>query len=735
MPWVRGVFAGTKIFQFAVRVGGTGFLCALLVIALALGNGALLSRGDLLPLLSPIAGTMLIGGAVLAMVTAWTSTMPGQVTTTQEISVVALAAVTGAASAAFNAEGGASLLATMLVTIGLTTALCGVAMLALGMFRLGRFVRFAPYPIFAGFLAITGWYLITGGIETIIGGHLGLDRLAEFLEPGTALKVGLAIGFVAMVEVLQRRFPSGAALPLGVLLAMAAFNIAVLGLGIQHAMLQQTGWLIQVPATGIGWPPIGLDELAAVDWWAVAHGLLFAPFVVLITAAGAMMNVSGIELDAGHDLDLNAELRSMGIGNVAAGLVGGIPGFPAVSATMLSHRAGTPYRAIGLVAGLFALAALVFAPQVLAIVPLPLLGGLLIWIGVSLTMNWLVRPMRTLRRSEYAIILIILGVSIAAGLPAGIATGLVAALLLFAVEYARVDGIRFVTSGRDFHSRSISEERRSQMAARGDAVSIIKLSGFMFFGTSDSIVQRIVAMAAGKTPGHWYAVLDFSHVTGLDSSTALSFERLRRVAGRHQFEVVFAGLGVLASRLATSGLDLSAKPFHSEATLEAALRWVEGRVLGPEPSAAADEQVSAQASLALLLGDEELAGSISSYLSRVEFGAGERLIQQGERAEDIYFIEAGQGTVILEGKVSGSVALMDFGPGTILGEVAFYSSEARSASAVAETPGTAWKLTREAIALVEAERPLAAAAFHRALARLLAERLQSANRLIRALAD
>ena len=42
---------------------------------------------------------------------------------------------------------------------------------------------------------------------------------------------------------------------------------------------------------------------------------------------------------------------------------------------------------------------------------------------------------------------------------------------------ARFDGIRFVTSGRDFHSRSISDERRSQMAARGDAVSIIKLSG------------------------------------------------------------------------------------------------------------------------------------------------------------------------------------------------------------------------------------------------------------------
>ncbi|MGC4077455.1 MAG: SulP family inorganic anion transporter [Rubrivivax sp.] len=484
----------------------------------------------------------------------------------------------------------------------------------------------------------------------------------------------------------------------------------------------------------MSWPPVGLADLLGVDWSAIGRGMIFSPFVIVITAAGAMMNVSGIELETGRDLDLNVELRSMGIGNMVVGLVGGIPGFPAVSATMLALRSGTPYRAIGVVTGLFALLALVFAPQVLGMVPLPLLGALLIWVGIELTLDWLVRPMRTLRRSEYAIILIILAVSIAAGLPAGIGTGLVAALALFAVEYARVDGIRYVASGRDFHSRSISEERRAQMMARGDAVSIIKLAGFIFFGTSDSIVQRIVAQASGRSPGHWYAVLDFSRVTGLDSSTVLSFERLRRLAENEGFRVVFAGLGPLAQRLTDSGLDFATAPFHSEPTLESALRWAEDQVLGAAPESER-QAMSAEASLARLLGDTQLAQSIFPYLDKVEFAVGERLIRQGEQAEDIYFIEAGHGAVVLESDRGEPVGLMDFEPGTILGEVAFYGSEVRSASAVAHAPGTAWRLGRAAIAKVESERPLAAAAFHRALARLLATRLQSGNRLIRALAD
>ncbi|WP_423065916.1 SulP family inorganic anion transporter [Devosia sp. CN2-171] len=700
-------------------------------VALALSNGALLARGDLLPLLTPLAGAMLVATAVLPIATAWFSTIPGQVTTTQEIAVVALAAVTGAATAAFS--GGEGLLVTILVTIGVTTTLCGVAMLALGWFRLGRITRFVPFPVFAGFLAITGWYLITGGLETIIGGHLSLGRLGEFLDPGTALKVGAGIAFVAAVEVAHRRLTSGAALPLGVLVAIVAFNLVIFALGIQRPALEEAGWLIAVPATGMSWPPVGFADFAGVDWNAVWRGLLFAPFVIVITAAGAMMNVSGIELDARRDVDLNAELRSIGLGNLASGIVGGIPGFPAVSTTMLALRLKTPYRAVGALTGLFAICALLFAPQVLGIVPLPLLGALLIWVGVSLTIDWLLRPMRTLRRSEYAIILIILAVSIGVGLPAGIATGLIAALILFAVEYARVDGIRFVASGRDFHSRAVSDERRSQLAERGDAIAIIKLGSFMFFGTSDRIVQRIARKAETGT-GPWYAILDFSRVTGFDSSTVLSFERLRRMAERDKFQVVFAGLGELSRRLVDGGLDISTAPFHSEPDLEAGLTWAESQVLGAAPAVPQDV-VSAEASLARLLGDADLADAIFPYLQRIPYEAGERLIQQGAVADDIYIVETGRGSVILENERGESVNLLDFGPGTILGEVAFYGIERRSASALATAPGAAWKLSRAALSQVETDKPLAAAAFHRALARVLAERLQSANRLIRVLAD
>ncbi len=142
-----------------------------------------------------------------------------------------------------------------------------------------------------------------------------------------------------------------------------------------------------------------------------------------------------------------------------------------------------------------------------------------------------------------------------------------------------------------------------------------------------------------------------------------------------------------------------------------------------------------KSAVARFFGDAALAKALIKYLEKVEFEPGSHLISQGSAADDIYFIASGEGVVVLEAEQGSPVRLMAFGTGTILGEVAFYRGERRSASAVAQTPVKAWLLKRSALASIERKAPKLAAAFHLQIARALAERLQNANRLIRVLAD
>lgn len=709
-------------------------VCGLLAVVLAIGHATLLARGDLAPFLPAVVGVLLATAAAMPMVTAFLSTISGQVTTTQEISVVAATTVIAAVSAAYTGDPSQpAYLATVLVTVGLTTLLCGIAMFALGAGGLGRIIRFVPYPVFGGFLAITGWYLLTGGLGTVLGHSPTFQQLWRLFEdPHAALKLGFAVAFVVIVMLLNRRFGSGALLPLAMVVGAVLFNAFVRCAGIPFAQLQDAGWIIRVPAEGIAWPPVGAQELAAVDWSAVGQGLIYAPLVVVVTVAAAMMNVSGIEIEIRGELDLNRELRSMGAGNIVSGLLGGAAGFPAVSGTLISFRMGAPYLLVSVIAGVVALVAVIFAQQLLNTVPAPLLGGLLMWLGASLLIDWVIKPLRTLRRQEHAIILIILAVSIVAGFPAGILAGLIAALLLFAVEYSRVDGIRFAATGRDYQSRMLPDTHRATLERIGGSIVIMKLSGFIFFGTSDRIVQRVANRVVPTAPEPVrFVVMDFRRVAGIDSSTVMSFERLKRLAERHDVVVVLAGLGdAIAQRLRIGGLDLAALPFRIEPDLDSAVAWAERRLL-----AEAAVAPTASAALARHLGSEALAEQLRPYCDRVTFPEGGRLIDQGASADDIFFIDSGEGVVMLEGEHGEPVKLMAFGAGTILGEVAFYLSHRRSASALATTEVMASRLTRARLADVEREAPALAAAFHYEIARALADRLQSANRLIQILAD
>lgn len=715
-----------------------GFVCGLLVVVLAIGNATLLARGDLAGALAVIVGVVLFAAVILPIATSFLSGIPGQVSSPQEISVVALGTVVGAASAAFStSREGPDFLATMLVTVALTTALGGLAMFLLGKAGLGRIIRFVPFPVFGGFLAITGWYLVIGGLETVLGHHLDFAHLAALAEPVAIAKVGLAVAFVVLIRLFYARARSGMLLPLGILAVIVLFNIAVFALGVPQAELQRLGWILAVPTQAIVWPPFGLSDLAGVDWRAVGAGLLFAPFVVVVTAAAAMMNVSGIELELKGDIDLNRELRSVGVGNMLASLVGGVPGFPSISNTLLAVRLGAPERAVGIVTGLIALAAMLFAPQLLGLAPAPLFGALLMWIGIARIIDWVIMPFRTLRRSEHAIILIILAVGIGAGFAAGIMTGLLAALLLFVFEYSRVEGVRFVTTGRDYQTRMLSDEYRAVMERHGASIVIMKLSGFVFFGTSDRIIQRVAnsSMSSTGEPVR-FVVMDFRRVSGIDSSTVMSFNRLKRLARKHGFTVVLAGLNrETAERLAKGGLDIGDKPFHVEPDLEAAVDWAEQHLLDVHAPQLSSRAGQADKSLASFLGDEALAKALVPYITEAEFAPDSYLIKQGARADDIYFIEQGEGVVVLEMDHGPPVRLMTFGNGTILGEVAFYRGERRTASAIARTRIKAWKLSRSALDEIERKAPAMAATFHYRLARALADRLHSVNRLIRLLAD
>ena len=528
-----------------------GLMCGFLGVVLSLSLGSLLFFGEMRAFVPVALGMALFTTTVVAAVAALTSRIAGVVSISEEIPVVAIAAPAAAITATMSGLVPTREIAvTIVVAAALSTVATGAVFLVLGWFRLGRLIRYMPFPVIGGFLAGTGWLILQGGISVIAGEAIGLGTLSLLLDPGTAVKVVLGVGFAAFVAVLQSHVRRPATLPVTLFAAIVAYNLVVAVLGISLDELRANGWVMPMAADAGLWPPIVPADFAVIDWSAILdHGLML-PGIVIVTVMALLMNATGIELNTGKDLDLDRELRSVGLQNLVAGAGGGLPGYPAVSLSLLSNRLGAEGRLVGLIVAAVAGGVLLLGETVLDLVPTPLLGTLLVWIGADLTYEWLIKTARRLTLWEYLIVVLIFLVIVGVSFTTGIVVGLLAAIALFVVEYARVESVRHVLTGEDYQSTfDLSEERRGLLRRHGGAILIVRLQGFLFFGTSDRLRKTMEdRLAAGQVR---FLVIDFGRVSGVDSSTVVSFVRLGQTAARRGATLVITGMNEKVSRVLT----------------------------------------------------------------------------------------------------------------------------------------------------------------------------------------
>ena len=115
------------------------------------------------------------------------------------------------------------------------------------------------------------------------------------------------------------------------------------------------------------------------------------------------------------------------------------------------------------------------------------------------------------------------------------------------------------------------------------------------------------------------------------------------------------------------------------------------------------------------------------HLESVELAAGEVLFRQGDPADFLCFVEAGELAVVLEIPGAGRVPVRRFGPGQCLGEMALYRRDTRAATVEALAPSRLWRLSSAKLQQMEREAPALALAMHHHVAGLLAERVAFAN--------
>ncbi|MFN0116566.1 MAG: SulP family inorganic anion transporter [Paracoccaceae bacterium] len=419
---------------------------------------------------------------------------------------------------------------------GLMTAtfLAGLMLVAVGLFRLGTYIKYIPYPVTVGFTAGIAVIIFASQVKDLLGLSMAGAEPPAFLakiaaiwaarETVSAAAVGLAALTVAVILGLKRVRPHWPGLLIAV--GMASVVAAVAGLPVETI------------GSRFGELPRMLPAAALPDL--TREGVLRAlPFAVSFALLGAIESLlSAVVADGmtGRRHRSNAELVAQGVANLGSAVFGGIVVTGTIARTATNVRAGSRGPVSGMLHAVFVLLFMFVAAPLATYIPLTALAGVLAvvaWNMVEKEEFWV------LLRSSAGDALVLLTTFLLVvfrDLTEGIVVGFLLGALLF---------IRRMSEAAQVEERAalVPEDEADEMrpydpaAAIDSEVVVYRIKGAFFFGAA-STVGAVLERIADRPKGF---VVDFAEVPFLDSSGAHAVELLARKLARKGGVLVLTG--------------------------------------------------------------------------------------------------------------------------------------------------------------------------------------------------
>ncbi|KAF8474691.1 sulfate transporter family-domain-containing protein [Kalaharituber pfeilii] len=451
-------------------------------------------------------------------------------------------------------EGNAkAVLATTILAFSLSSIITGLVFFLLGYLKLGSLASFFPRHILLGCIGGVGWFLVATGIEVSarLDGSLtyDLDTLYHLLEPSTLVLWVIPLLLAITLTVLKIFFRYHLLDAFFFISVLSLFYLIVIAVPqLDFPLLREKGWVFERPPAGVPfWHFYTLYDFKETNWEALLHTV---PAMFALTFFGILhvpINVPALGVSTGEDnLDVDRELIAHGVSNALSGLCGSIQNYLVYTNSVLFIRSGGDSRVAGVMLAVGTIGIWMSGPVIIGYIPVMVVGSLIFYLGMELLREALYDTWRKVHRLEYLTIIAIVVTMGGWDFVIGILIGIVLACVSYVVQTSQKSPIRGTYTGvvaRSTVRRHPIQQRFLQQV--GGQIFVMKLTGYMFFGTITSVERSIrdVLMDYNfqRRPIR-YLIVDLSHATGIDFSAAEAFTRIRRQVVTRNVELILCGV-------------------------------------------------------------------------------------------------------------------------------------------------------------------------------------------------
>ena len=373
-------------------------------------------------------------------------------------------------------------LPAVLIAMSLAGLFCGLFQILFGLIRIGKYVRYIPYPVLSGFMSGIGVIIILQQLYPLVGLKspvLVVDMVTQLpsrIADGvslTALLIGLGtIAIIYLFPLITKKVPA----TLAALVTMTVVSLLI--------AFPDNLTIGPIPS-GLPKPFFAALDISGLDW----GQLLTAAVVPGLTLAGLgsidtlLTSVVADNITKQHH-DSNRELVGQGIGNMMAGLFGGIAGAGATMRTVVNVKSGGRGRLSGMVHSLFLLAILLGLGSLVRYVPLSVLAGILISVGIGIIDFKGFRDLLRIPKADAFVLITVFLLTVFVDLLTAVGIGMVIACVLFMKRAS--DLVEGTYSSQEMTHRDQESpwpDEKGIPDTLAHKVFILRLDGPIFFGT------------------------------------------------------------------------------------------------------------------------------------------------------------------------------------------------------------------------------------------------------------
>ncbi len=432
-----------------------------------------------------------------------------------------------------------------LLALPVLILLVGLFMVIGALLKLAGLIKYVSRTVIIGYITAAALLIIVNQLSTILG--TPRTHAATFFEvimqnAGNwkeisliSILVGFLTGCVYMIFRSYSKFVPTVALTL-LSVSILTFFLNLLGLEISMIESQQVGlWMPKMPEVTfeliyqMGGPAIALAFLAILESSSIAKTLA---------------------AKTGSRVDLNQNMLSMGMCNIASAFSSGMPVSGSLTRSILNFHSGALTGLSSVFSGVMMIMGILLLGPLLQFIPKASLATIVVFIGISLINLKQIQMVVKATKADCAVFFVTFCGGLIFPLNIAIALGASASIVLFLKKISEPRLMQYI-----FNAQGELSEQAIKEPSDMPEISIVHVEGELFFGSTDIFLDQTRLICA--SPNLKVIILRMRNATDLDASSAFAVADLIRYA--HEKDRYFIVTG------ANAGVE---RVFHQSGVME-----------------------------------------------------------------------------------------------------------------------------------------------------------------------